>query len=394
MSKWDLAHFPRFFPQRPREIYLLMEKAGFSASGYRNSWSDLKAGLPSDEWSTRHFIQFSELEVKIPRRFPIKLDFFWLRQLAQKGVLDKAHLASVLRNLVQAQIDYDADCIKSAEFWTYSLEILSTIGMPIIFIGDSHSRLFRQTVKRKGRIIIPLDILCGGGSAIGLKNKQSRSGYGLLLTEVVRAINQAKAVQQLRVPLCFNFGQVDTEFVHTYRRLKRRQFDDTDAGFEEFCAHVAKSYVSWISELPAIDGVVVGINPPCLNDDYILDAYLIQMQVYLQSGTADVDKGDDFQSLIPELKKMKFPDKKARTVNHILFNTCLQKEANSLNLKYFDSVEHLIGPSGCILPIYAAASEGIHDRVGRDGKDIHIGGKYALKIQADLIERIVSSFGR
>jgi hypothetical protein len=392
MHRWELAHFLRFFPQRPQQIYLLMKNAGFSPSGYRNSWFDLKAGLPSDEWSAKHFIQFSELEVKLPRRFPINLNFTGLAQLAHQNVVNKAHLASVLRNLVQAQIDYDTDCIKNTEFWVSTFEILSEIGTPIIFMGDSHSRLFRQTVKRRERITIPLDILCGGGSAIGLQNKQSRSGYGSLLAEVVRAINQAKTVQRLAVPLCFNFGQVDTEFVHTYRRLKNGQFDDTDAGFEEFCAHVAKSYVGWISELPTIDGVVVGINPPCLSDEYIVEAYLIQMQVYLQGGAVDIEKDDNFQSLAPQFRKMRFPNKITRTKNHILFNKYLHTEAAARGFKYFDSVERLLGPSGCILPIYASAVQGIHDNIGADGKDIHIGGKYAMKIQGDLINRIGKAF--
>jgi hypothetical protein len=391
--KWDRSQFYKFFPQHPQQIYLLMEKAGFSPSEYRNSWPDLIAGLPSEKWSAKHFVQFMDTEVRMPRRFPIHLDFSWLDTIAKEKIYNRNATASLLRNLIQAQVDFSYDVLKKAEFWENVFKTLFEIGAPMIFFGDSHSRLFRQTIQDWNHIIIPINILCGGGSAIGLANKNSRSGYGALLHLIVEAINEAKLRNNFKVPLCFNFGQVDVEFVHTYRRLKRKEFQQpSNAEFTEFCAQVVNSYVTWISNISPLDAVVVGINPPCINDEYIFEAYLAQMQVYLHAGVADENEGQSFEALVEDFKKLQLPNKRIRTHNHKLFNEHLQKEAEKHSISYIDGFQELMGPDGSISPKYAAAADGLDVVVGRDGKDIHIGGKYALKMQAQLTRRIFKQF--
>jgi 6-phosphogluconolactonase/glucosamine-6-phosphate isomerase/deaminase len=115
------------------------------------------------------------------------------------------------------------------------------------------------------------------------------------------------------------------------------------------------------------------------------------MQVYLNGGLADVN--DSFEMLIPEFGKLKFPTKRARTVNHKLFNQYLQEKAKTHNLNYIDSFEKLIGSDECLSAKYACASDGGRDlQLGGDGKDIHIGGQYALEIQAELAKRIFQEF--
>lgn len=391
-NKWDQSHFFRFFPQQPESIYFLMEKAGFSAAEYRGSGADLLDGLPSDEWSAKHFVQFLEAEVRTPRRFPIDLNFSCLEMLARKTVYSKWHLASLLRNLIQAQIDYSRDIIKEKEFWGNVLKTLSLVGVPVVFFGDSHSRLFRQTIHGNGGIIIPINVLCGGGSAVGLPNGSSRSGYGSLLNAATKAIGEAEQARKYKVPVCFNFGQVDVEFVHTYRRLKRGDLRPGIAEFYEFCTEVSSSYIAWIRDLAALNTVVVGINPPCINDKYIFEAYLAQMQVYLGAGVADENRGEDFEALVPEFYKLQFSDKLSRTEEHRYFNDCLQKQARQHRVNYIDGFQDLIARSGCIDPKYASAAYEGNVVVGRDGKDIHIGGRSALKMQAKLVKRIVREY--
>jgi hypothetical protein len=124
---WEREQFIRFFPSSPRSLYAHMEDAGFSPERYRHSWPDLIAGLPSDAWSAIHYVQFSETEIKTPRAFPIDLDFEGLQKLADLNSINPRHKASVLRNLVQSQIDFNPAIIKSFQFCERVLAILGPV---------------------------------------------------------------------------------------------------------------------------------------------------------------------------------------------------------------------------------------------------------------------------
>jgi hypothetical protein len=332
------------------------------------------------------------MEVTFPRGFPIDLNFHGLEDIANLKIVNKRHVASLLRNLVQAKIDYDRSILKDEFFWTQALRVLSRLGHVALFFGDSHTRVFRQTIRYGRRFIIPLNILCGGGSASGLPNKNSRSGYGVLLEDCLKAIAQASQSTGVTAPLCFAFGQVDAEFVHTYRRLKRKELSFIDDEFKAFCRDVAPRYVAWVKEVAPQGAFIVGVNPPCLNDPFVHDAYLIQMQVYLRGGVADVRDEDSFDSLLADFDSLTFPDKKTRTGNHRTLNLCLQAEAQRLGVAYIDSFDRFLGSDGCISPRYASANEGGVLRPGVDGKDIHIGGRDALQIQAALAKKILGRF--
>ena len=93
-------------PLQPREVYAAIESAGFSPKRYRLSRPDLTAGLPSDDWSARHFIEFMTTEVKLPYSFPIDLDFRRLAAVADMKIARKTYKGTLIRNLIQAQIDH------------------------------------------------------------------------------------------------------------------------------------------------------------------------------------------------------------------------------------------------------------------------------------------------
>ncbi len=336
-------------------------------------------------------MQFLEMEVTYTRGFPIVLNYEGLEELSKLKVANKMHLASLLRNLVQAQIDCDRNIIKDELFWTQALRLLSPIGDIALISGDSHSRVFRQTIRYENRFIIPINILCGGGSASGLPNKNSRSGYGALLEDAFKSFARASRSTGIAAPLCFNFGQVDTEFVHTYRRIKDNNFTPDEHEFRDFCARLASQYVSWVKRVAPRDAFVVGVNPPCLDDAFIREAYAIQMQVYLHGNVADAN-GDSLESLLPGLESLEFPDKRGRTDYHHMLNSELEGEANRLGVGYIDSFAQFLGDGGCISPIYSRAIKDGVLRVGARSKDIHIGGPHALRVQAQLARRILDRF--
>jgi hypothetical protein len=390
-SRWKRRQFARFFPRRPSEIYALMEAAGFSPSRYRNAWPDLVAALPSDAAGPIHYVQFLEAEVKAPRIFPLELNKDGLDGIARAHVFSNYHKASLLRNLLQSRIDADISITRRVDFWRDALATLAKVGRPLIVAGDSHSRLHRQTTATVRGRVTPLNILCGGGSAAGLPRPTSRSGYGELLRAAVGAIAEASAATGVRAPICFNFGQVDVEFVHTYRRARRREFGIVEGQFERFCESVVGAYIDWVAGLPPGEYAIFGVNPPCVDDDFLREAYRIQMQVYQGAGLAETGDGDLADTFASDFASLALPDKRQRTRNHRLLNAHLAKRASDAKLAYFDSFDELLGPDGLVRPEYTFAFDGKRLSAGVHGVDIHIGGKGALHIKAKLARRALAS---
>ena len=274
-------------------------------------------------------------------------------------------------------------------FWKKTLAILGKIGRPMLVIGDSHSLIYRQTVVGDaGKLTVPLHLVCGGGSASGLPNPNSRSGYGTHIEKTAAALNEAADDGASPINVLFAFGQVDVEFVYTYRRLRDRRYEFDRALFEEFCALFVGRYVNWVAALKLRNAVIVGINPPCLDDDFLVEGYIVQMQVYLASNVVDSRAEDDFDSLIHGFDVIELPCKVERTAHHRRLNGLIRREAEDHGLFYTDSFSRMMGGHGSIKPMYACAGNGKLPQVGLTGKDIHVGGKYAVSAKAALINGI------
>lgn len=382
-SSWTRIQFFRFFPYAPHRIYRLIEAAGFSPEAFRSSAADLLAGLPSSDWSTAHFAQFVELETKAPRCFPIDLDFDVLETISTLRILPTGfHKASIVRGLIQSRIDFDARCTHDPHFWTKSLAIIARLGRPMLVIGDSHSLIYRQTaVGPRGRLTIPLQMTCGGGSATGLSNRNSRSGYGAQIRKTALALDEARSSGSPPVNVLFTFGQVDVEFVHTYRRLRDKRHAFDEARFDAFCSDVVERYVDWVSTLGLGNAVLVGINPPCLDDDFIREGYILQMRSYLSSNIVDGEAAA-FDALVADVHLLELPCKARRTAQHRRFNDFLRETAERRGLFYIDRFSTMVGDNGSIKPIYACAGDG---QPGLSGRDIHVGGRYAAAEKAALM---------
>ena len=389
--EWERSQAIHFAPSHPHTLYALMEKAGFSPDVYRNHAQDLIDGLPSDDFSAMHFVQFMDSEVRSPRYFPIHLNPNGLHAIADAFTFRNKYKASLIRHLIQAQIDFNPSCVEHEEFWFSILGVIKRIGNPIVFIGDSHTRVFRQTVTDRGSIIIPLNLLCGGGSAIGLPNMTSRSGYGARIKAAMGAITSAAERTLMRVPVCLKFGQVDIEFVHTFRRAQRMEETPSTQKFEDFCDQVITAYVIWVAQFKLRDIHILGVNPPCIKDAYVHEAYNIQARTYVNGGVADAANGTQLDDILAGFDTLKFPNQRERTKNSKLFNTKLKSECNEHAINYVCNFDDFIGTDGCIEPKYACASDGTTIQIGGDGKDIHIGGTFALAKEAQLVRTIIHS---
>jgi hypothetical protein len=229
---------------------------------------------------------------------------------------------------------------------------------------------------------------------MGLPNKTSRSGYGALLERAFAALGEAEKALGIRIPVGLKFGQVDVEFVDTYRRARSQQTLPSQAAFEKLCIEVSQAYLSWVSQCELKDKFVLGINPPCLTDKYIHEAYVIQAQVYLNASVADEAEEAKQSEIISRINFLKFPSQPERTDNSRSFNSFLKNKSQEFGVKYFDNFDIFIGRDNCTLSKFACASDGVEIQIGLEGKDIHIGGKYTLAEEAKLIRSIVDYFAK
>ena len=388
---WERKHLLRFFPYSPRFVYRLIQQCGFYPQAYRESWPDLVANLQSDLWSAPHFVHYMEHQTKVIRGFAIRLNFDVLDTLCRLPMLSRVRKASLVRSLIQAEMDFDKECVYRKEWWDRTIEALRAVGDPLLIIGDSHSLIYRQTTRALfGRVSVPLHVFCGGGSAVGLANPKSRSGYSTRLEKIFQALAKSSD-HGLAMPVCFAFGQVDSEFVYTYKRIKEQQQDFVFSKGAMFLKTVAEAYLKWIATLGIHNVYVIGVNPPCVDDAFILDTYSIQMSTYHQSNLMDGESEAEVAALIGRMARLEFPTKKVRTALHALFNDRLREISRPLGFRYLDNFQDMVGPDGCIDAKYACALEGQEVKQGATGKDIHVAGDHSMRLKAMSIDAITRS---
>lgn len=381
---WPQPFEGRFFPLSQARLFSLTRSGGFDPERYRRSWPDLEAALPDQDAALDHFITYLEWEVRVPRSAPMALDFDGLDAVARAPIWSRPHKGSLVRNLAQMAIDYRPDIVGETEFWRRALKALAKVGRPLVVAGDSHSRLFRQTIDAGGRPILPLNLLCGGGSASGLPRAQSRSGYGQRIAALARALGEAAQATRIRPTFALAFGQVDLEFVQTHQRIRRKEYTPDPAAFEAMAQGIAARYVDWVAAMPHVPCAVLGVNPPCIDDEFIRPAYLAQMQVYSAGRVDDVGSGPLNQEFLDEFARISFADQRVRTHQHRLFNAALAARSGRAGIPYFDCFDDLLGQDGLIRPEVTFAADGYHLAAGHRGADIHIGGSGALAAKAKI----------
>jgi hypothetical protein len=183
---------------------------------------------------------------------------------------------AALTNAFCASLADPADVF--APFLIDVLNGLKPIGCrPYVLIGDSHSSLYRRSGVASDQWLAPMHALCIGGSALGLKNPASTSGYGSLIK---RFIAQIEAVAPIGsgLPIVFQFGQVDTEFVFNFRRIRGGQRAFDMPAFASFCQESVQAYLSFLTDVFRQDQrgnvSILSILPPSLSDQALIDGYV------------------------------------------------------------------------------------------------------------------------
>ncbi|WP_147048991.1 hypothetical protein [Methylobacterium gnaphalii] len=284
-------------------------------------------------------------------------------------MLDRRGLARLAGCLVSAQLASDPDRARDPSFWAVVLPALRKVGHPYLLVGDSHSAICRINGSSPVRPIIPVHLACTAGSAIGLANPRSRSGYGDRLNALAGAIR--KSGEGRGLPTLLQFGQVDIEFVFTYRRIaaKRARFDRDE--YDEFCHRVAASYGGFLDTCFDIPGPVrlLSVLPPALSDAAWAEGYVDSHVEVVEEGFG------------PEaVRSLQIPSWAERTALHVAFNDRLAALCADRQMTFVDLCR-------CLLAGRPVVDEALITLSG--GRDHHLDIAAAQARLRSLVERNV-----
>ena len=267
-SDGDCTAFASECAPVPAEVFVdALLKTGFSPEAYRDAYGDLRERGMDATSALRHYIRFGLHEhqpVPIGLNWPALAD---LARLPRWGDADfRARLLTSLLGHSLKDVSHPFDPVIT-ELWP----IVSNLARarPYFIAGDSHSGHFAMTGWRTGDWLLAMHLICHGGSARGLGNPASRSGYGEHLRRVVRSIGGLPGAD--RAPFLLQFGQVDIEFVYHFHRVRdgRRSLDLGE--YRAFCAVTIERYLAFVTSLfaPTDRSTVflISIFPPALSDD-------------------------------------------------------------------------------------------------------------------------------
>jgi len=175
----------------------------------------------------------------------------------------------------------------------------------ILLIGDSHSNLI--TLKNNFK-----HLLCSAGSAKGLNNPNSRSGYNNLIINTVKSGNYDL--------LIFFFGGVDVDFSFIHKYL-----DNPTIDYRIFNQEVVDNYIEFINKnFVGIKSIVLSVGLPTLSDSFLKNGLL----------NADINRleGKNASELESKLSNVThLPNIETRTKITLDFNARLQTKIKQLN---------------------------------------------------------------
>jgi hypothetical protein len=230
---------------------------------------------------------------------------------------------------------------------------------PILVIGDSHCQAYLVPQEIGGIVYVPLPMVCHGGSAAGLANPDSKSGFGESITRFFDA--HGALLREFRLPCFFKFGQVDAEFVWIFKRAQRHETQWSMAEFETFARNGATRYMDFIEHLATTHGLadqvrVLSIFPPTLSDASWHKGY-----VNARIGRLESDMAGDILS--EKVRQLSIPTQRERTRLHALWNALIMMECARRGLLHVDDFQMLLDHRGLVDSIYTA---------GHDGADHHL----------------------
>ena len=324
----------------------MLLRAGFSIEAYRNSDDDPYLKRLSDTDVLWHFLRHGLDE---RRRAPLTLDRDAFVALARLPLGDRPFRAKLLSSLGSHLLDGVDHPFGQAfvERWPTVLALMGEGARPYFLAGDSHSNLYNLTGDRNGEWLLPLHMLCTAGSASGLSNPRSVSGYGAHLRQAVRQIDPLPRAREL--PFLMQFGQVDLEFVHHYQRARNGERTLKLDDYRTFCAATVESYMGFATRMfrprQRANVFLVSVFPPVLSDAALKRGYLNE-DIARREGAGPPEE------LRQALLALEFADLTQRTRIHAEFNHLLSGSCERHGFGFVDGFTPFLGANGLTHPEY------------------------------------------
>jgi hypothetical protein len=367
-------------PVSATEFMDLLRRVGFSAEAYRNAYADLAATNWDARKTLSHLFHHGLDERRVA---PLNLDKHALVALARLPLSRGAFKAKLLTFLSHHLFDYvdGPDGIAIVEHWGTIQDLAREGGYPYFIAGDSHSSHYALTGARYDDWMLPIHLLCTAGSATGLANPRSRSGYGRRLEQAVHLIRELPGSDA--VPFLLQFGQVDLEFVFHYRRVRdgRRTLDMDD--YKMFCDVVLDQYTRFVAELfPAANRsrvFLVSLFPPALSDAAWHEGYVNTDVVHREAAIS-------VENLRRGIRDIEIANLHQRTAMHAYFNDKLRAACEQHGFGYVDGMTPFLGADGLIDPRYVIPET--------RGADHHLDARQTYRAIRNLIWRCIDATGQ
>lgn len=339
----DAAAFAALCAPVPTVQFIeLLLRTGFSPRAYLDAYGDLRERNWDETQGLLHFIRFGLAERRVA---PMILQHDALLELARLPMHRSDFQADLLASFAQHLFDgmqhpYGETI---AQRWDTVRSLIQHGARPYFVTGDSHSQQFYHRVSRGPEWLLPIPMLCTGGSASGLNNPRSRSGYGGLLRQAVKVIGALPDTR--RVPFILQFGQVDVEFVYHFRRARAQERTLDLDHYRTFSAEVAEAYMGFVSELfePAVRSRVrlAAIFPPALSD-------AVWKAGYVNDDIAWNDGIDSMPDLSEGIRALEIASLRQRTEIHRFFNDIVAAACRRQGFGFIDSFNPFLGVDGLV----------------------------------------------
>jgi hypothetical protein len=367
-------------PVPPATFIRLLLRTGFSPEAYHRAYDDLAALDWDATQALRHFLHHGLAERRVA---PMTLDATALVAFARLRLDDLDFKARLLASLGLHLFDAVSHPYGGAitERWPAIRSLARQGGCPYFVVGDSHSHQFCQAGSRAGSFLLPIHLLCTAGSAAGLGNPASRSGYGAMLREAVAVIDSLPGAKA--VPMLLQFGQVDIEFVHHYQRVRDAERALDLDRYRAFCGQTLDRYIAYVTALfgsPARPHVsLVSVFPPVLSD-------ASWRQGYANGDIVGRETDACLHELSAELRHMEIANLRQRTEIHAWFNDRLRAACRLHGFGYVDAFTPFLGSDGLADPRYVSPEAG--------GAEHHLDYRRTYDVAQLLIWRCVDSVER
>jgi hypothetical protein len=333
-------------PVSARDFIDLLRRTGFSAEAYRDHYDDF---APLNWGPTEALEHFFNHGLDERRTIPMTLDRNALVALGRLPIADTGFKAKLLTGLARylfANLDHPYGPA-IVERWPVVRDLTRQGARPYFITGDSHSNHLNVTGARGGEWLLPIHLLCTAGSAAGLGNPASRSGYGPLLRDAIRTIQTLPGGNE--ISFLFQFSQVDIEFVYHFRRVRdRRQVLDLH-DYRTFCDDTLKRYIGFVAnvfDLPRRKRVfLVSVFPPALSD-------AAWRQGYVNDDISRRETDESVQALSEGIRKLEIANFRQRTEIHLYFNARLKAACKRLGFGFLDVATGFLGADGLLNLLY------------------------------------------